>query len=184
MKVIGSNPSGLIVIEIDGVEISVPDNMTNPYRIKIWDEWEMGPPDPQTGERERVNTIPPYAPTGPTAADVDRERDRRIAAGFAFDGVHYQSRREDRENIAGASTAALAAIMAGAQPGDFRWANPDEDFAWIAADNSMHPMDAHTVFNFGKTALAHKQAHILAARTVKNMEEIPADYATNPAYWP
>lgn len=117
-----------------------------------------------------------------TSDEVDMERDRRISAGFVFAGKLYQSRPEDRENIAGASTAALAALVNGAQPGDYRWHGGDSDFCWIAADNSLTPMDAQTVFALGQAAMAHKQAHIFAARAVKDMEPIPADFADN-AYW-
>ena len=124
------------------------------------------------------------AGTAATAADVDAERDRRIASGFTFAGSMFQSRPEDRENIMGASTAALAAIMAGAQIGDYRWHGEDSDFQWIDASNEMHPMDAQTMFEFGRTAMAHKQAHIFAARAIKDLLPIPDDYASNPAYWP
>lgn len=119
----------------------------------------------------------------PTASEVDAERDRRIAAGFIFAGKLYQSRPEDRENIAGASTAALAALVNGAQPGDLRWHGGDSDFCWIAADNSLTPMDAQTMFAFGQAAMTHKQAHIFAARAVKDMEPIPAD-VTADELWP
>ncbi|MFT4162864.1 hypothetical protein [Shinella sp.] len=125
----------------------------------------------------------PGPPPAVTADMVDAERDSRIAAGFTFAGVFYQTRPEDRENIAGASTAALAAIVAGAQPGDLRWHGKPKDFEWIAADNSTHPMDAHTMFSFGEAALAHKADHIFAARELKNMDPIPLDYADN-GYWP
>lgn len=118
-----------------------------------------------------------------TAADVDRERDDRIAAGFVFAGKLYQSRPEDRENIAGASVAALAAIGAGAQPGDLRWHGGDSDFVWIAADNSLTPMDAQAMFVFGHAAMAHKQAMIFAARAIKDIDPIPADYADDQR-WP
>ncbi|MBA8798261.1 hypothetical protein FHW77_001967 [Agrobacterium sp. RC10-4-1] len=130
------------------------------------------------------NTPEPFAVTAPTEMEVDRERDRRIAAGFTFNGVVYQSRRQDRENIAGASTAALAAMVNGAQPGDFRWHGGDSDFEWIAADNSTHPLDAQTTFAMGQAAMAHKQAHIFAARALKDMDPIPADFASNDTYWP
>lgn len=119
----------------------------------------------------------------PSAADVDAERDRRISAGFVFAGKLYQSRPEDRENIAGASTAALAAMVNGAQPGDLRWHGGDSDFCWIAADNSLTTMDAQTMFAFGQAAMAHKQAHIFAARAVKDTDPIPADY-TDDGWWP
>ncbi|MFC4624244.1 hypothetical protein ACFO1V_03210 [Daeguia caeni] len=126
-----------------------------------------------------------YAPPPPpiTPDDVDAERDRRIAGGFIFGGVFYQTRPEDLENIAGASTAALAAIMNGAAPGDYRWHGSDTDFVWIAADNSTHAMDAQTLFAFGQAAMAHKQAHIFAARALKDQDPIPADY-TDDKYWP
>ncbi len=116
-------------------------------------------------------------------AAVDAERDRRIDGGFIFEGVEYQSRPEDRENIAGAATAALGAIMAGAQPGDLRWHGGAEDFAWIASDNTMHAMDAQTVYAFGQAAMAHKQAHIFAARTLKDADPIPGDFADD-QWWP
>jgi hypothetical protein len=125
----------------------------------------------------------PLPPPPPDTSHVDAERDRRIAAGFVFGGVEYQSRPDDRENIAGAAVAALGAMMTGAQPGDLRWHGGDSDFLWIATDNTTHAMDAQTVFAFGQAAMAHKQAMIFAARAIKDADPIPADY-TNDAYWP
>ncbi|EYR81368.1 DUF4376 domain-containing protein [Shinella sp. DD12] len=119
----------------------------------------------------------------PSEADVDAERDRRISAGFSFAGVIYQSRPGDRENIMGAGTAALGAMMQGALPGNLRWHGGDTDFAWIAADNSLNPMDAQTVYAFGLAAMAHKTAHIFAARAIKDANPVPADFADN-IYWP
>lgn len=113
---------------------------------------------------------------------VTVERDRRISAGFGFGENHFQSRPEDRENIAGASTAAFAAIVGGAQAGDYRWHGGDSDFAWIAEDNTPVPMDAHTTFALGRAAMAHKQGLIFAARALKDMTPIPADFATD-QYW-
>lgn len=125
--------------------------------------------------------LPP--PPEPTPDAIDAERDRRIAAGFTFAGKLYQSRPEDRENITGAALAALAAQMAGATTGDLRWHGGDSDFAWIAEDNSLTLMDAQTMFALGQTAMAHKQAHIFAARALKDAEVIPGDYQDD-AYWP
>lgn len=113
---------------------------------------------------------------------VDAERDRRIANGFDFNGVRYQSRPEDRENMAGASTAALAAIMNGAEPENYRWHGGDSDFEWIAEDNTLHKMDAQTMFALGQTAMRHKQSMIFNARNLKDMETIPEDFA-NDEYW-
>ncbi|MDA5627771.1 MULTISPECIES: DUF4376 domain-containing protein [Agrobacterium] len=178
MNVLGYTESGMIRAEMGEVEILVPDDISNRHRQMIA-EWE--------GEG---NTIPPYTAPGPSEPDVDAERNRRIDAGFVFEGVHYQSRAEDRENIAGAKAAATDAItLFGAEAGNFAWQQlldpgAPPEFRWIAADNDTHPMDAQTVMRFGYAALNHKQAHILAARTLKNMSPIPADYATNPDYWP
>ena len=116
-------------------------------------------------------------------ANIDAERDRRIDGGFEFQGVRYQSRPQDRENIAGAAVAALAAISAGAAIGDYRWHGGDSDFQWIAEDNTLHLMDAQTMFAFGQAAMAHKQSMIFAARALKDMAEVPADYADG-QYWP
>lgn len=114
---------------------------------------------------------------------VDAERDRRIAAGFVFNGVLYQSRAEDRENIAGAATAALGAIINGAAAGNYLWHGAASDFVWIAADNSKHKLDAATMYALGQAALAHKQAHIFAARALKDLSPIPADFAAD-RNWP
>lgn len=115
-------------------------------------------------------------------AAVTAERDRRIVAGFEFGEQFYQSRAEDRENIAGASTAAFAAISGGALVGDFRWLNVNADFAWISANNTLVPMDAQTMFAFGRAAMAHKQGLIFACRALKDMATIPADFAAD-QYW-
>ncbi len=76
-----------------------------------------------------------------------------------------------------------------AEPGNLAWQrlldpNAPPEFRWIAADNTTHAMDAQTAMQFGYAALNHKQAHIFAARALKNMAPIPADFAMNPAYWP
>lgn len=122
--------------------------------------------------------IPP-----PTPEAVDAERDQRITEGFEFGGTHYQTRDQDRENISGASVAALAAMMNGAQADDYRWHGGDTDFEWIATDNSTTKMDAQTMFAFGQAAMAHKQKHIFAARSLKDSDPIPTDY-TDDSYWP
>lgn len=103
------------------------------------------------------------------SGSVDAERDRRIDAGFEFEGVRYQSRPGDRENIAGAAVIALA--------------DPAYSTGWIAADNSVVEMDAPTLLRFGRAAADHKQALIFAARQLKDMQPIPADYADD-KWWP
>ena len=134
--------------------------------------------DGMTWTKAPAPALPP-----PTADQVNAERDRRIDRGVVFGGNLYQSRPEDRENISGASVAALSAIMIGAEAGDFFWHGGASAFAWIAADNSEHQMDAQTMVAFGQAAMAHKQAHIFAARAIKDTDPIPTDY-TGDSYWP
>lgn len=124
----------------------------------------------------------PAAPTV-TTDQVDAERDRRIDAGFTFNGKQYQTRQTDRENIAGAAQIAFMAIVGGAEPGNLRWADPDNDYVWIADDNTLVKMDAQTVVDFGKAAAARKTQLIYAARELKNMQPIPDDY-TDDKWWP
>ena len=129
----------------------------------------------------------PAAVVGP--AQVDAERDRRISAGFEFAGVRYQSRLPqdgkagDWEVFSGKALEALMAVLNGSQPGDLRWSDPAEDFAWIAADNSRVPMDAQTVIELAKAASAHRGRHTFAGSDLKQMTPIPADY-TDDQWWP
>ncbi|MNL12687.1 hypothetical protein D3C87_1335600 [compost metagenome] len=168
--------NGRFLIPANATMLPPPDEQAGFVRRFVGGAWGYSP----EGDTETPPTEEPVY----TPGMVDAERDRRIAAGFVFNGTVYQTRPEDRENIAGAATAALAAMVNGAQPGDFRWHGGDRDFEWIAADNTTHPLDAQSTFAMGQAAMAHKQVHIFAARTLKDMEPIPADFATNPAYWP
>lgn len=114
---------------------------------------------------------------------IDAERDRRQCSGFTFNGKRYQTRPDDRENIAGAASAALAAMMNGADHGDFRWHGGADDFEWIAEDNSTAKMDAQTMFTFGQAAMAHKSSMIFAARAMKDSDQIPEDFTAD-HHWP
>jgi hypothetical protein len=181
-----------------------PDPLENPAELDegVWllpsNATFIAPPDEYPGnlrvfdfalqrwgyiKPEDLGMEPEPEPLGPSASDVDVERDKRISIGVVFGGKIFQSAPANREDIAGAATLALAAIMAGAEEGNLRWADPDEDFEWIAADNSKLAMDAHMMFAFGKTALAWKKAHIFAARTLKDADPIPEDYQDD-SHWP
>jgi hypothetical protein len=127
---------------------------------------------------------PPDLASAATSQAVNTERDRRIDAGFMFLGYLFQNRPGDRENIAGAKSAATDAItMFHAEPGDLRWqrlidANaPDKDFAFIAADNTHVPLDAYQTMQLGYTAMLNKQRLIFAGNALKAMNPIPADFA-------
>ena len=119
----------------------------------------------------------------PVTADmVDRERDRRLVLDFTFNGVVFQRDAAAVKRINGAGTLALAAIIGGAQPGDLRWHGEDTDFAWIAKDNSLVTMDAQTTLAFGQAAAKVETLLVFAAKALKAMDPIPADYRDD-AYW-
>ncbi|MWK57166.1 DUF4376 domain-containing protein [Metapseudomonas otitidis] len=118
-----------------------------------------------------------------TSADVDGERDLRLASDVEFQGTLFQSRPIDRERITEAAQLAFMAVASGAKPGDLRWLDPEQDFTWIAADNTLVPMDAPTVVAFAKAMAARTQALVLAGRRLKDMDAIPSDY-TDDKWWP
>ena len=116
-------------------------------------------------------------------SEITSYRDQKIAEGFLFNGVMYDSRPEDQKRISGAALLAFMAITQGAQANDFYWNQEAEPFSWISKSNSLTQMDAPTVVGFGKKAAEHEKKHIFAARQLKDMNLIPKDY-TNPIYWP
>jgi hypothetical protein len=117
-----------------------------------------------------------------TSEDVNRERDRRLQL-FPFGGKQYDFNETSRIDIAGAGSLAQGAIIAGAQPGNLRWADDDTDFRWIAADNSSVTMDAQACFAFAQAAARWRADHIYAARALKDADPIPENY-TDDSHWP
>lgn len=113
----------------------------------------------------------------PSAFDVNTERDRRLAADFEFQGKLYQRDRVSLQRITGAATLAGFAIGQGAQPGNLRWANAEQDFGWIASDNTVTPMDAQTCFAFGQAAANVETRIVFAAAALRAMDPIPDDFA-------
>ena len=90
---------------------------------------------------------------------------------YQFEGNSFQFDPESRNNITGAGSLALAAIMGGASPGDLRWADPDEDFSWVATDNTKVPMDAPTMIAFASAGGTFAKRLIFKARDMKDRIE-------------
>lgn len=116
---------------------------------------------------------------------VDIERDRRTAMGFVYDGKAYQAENQSQiDDILGKMTDSLAAITIDqAKSGDLRWASPDYDFAWSAADGTLVPMDAQTCLAFTRSAVRRKTLLVGAGLALKAMNPIPVDYMDD-KYWP
>ena len=145
------------------------------------EEWFDVPiPEAASDESEVVEDQPLERST---KEKVDSERDYRLSAGFVFDGVVYQCSADDTANIAGAATAAVFAVISGAEAGDLRWHGGDTDFRWIALDNSTHVMDAQTVIAFARAAMARKEAFYFAGFNLKALPTLPEDYRDD-KYWP
>ena len=115
--------------------------------------------------------------------EVNEERDRRINAGFTFQGHLFDCDAAARQNISGAATLAIGAMASGALAGNLQWHGAADDFAWLAQDNVVVTMDAPSVFAFGAEAAEHVRVHVFAARVLKDMAQIPHDYQDD-SHWP
>jgi len=121
---------------------------------------------------------PDPVPVVYTAQNVNQERDRRLQQDFTFNGNQFQRDTVSLSRITGAATLAGFAVAGGAQEGNLRWANANQDFGWIASDNSVVPMDAQTCFAFGQAAAAVETAIVFAAKSLRELDPIP-----DPATW-
>lgn len=137
------------------------------------------PPAPQTGKIQAWDgtawgyidlapDVDPVIEAPSVSLAVNAERDRRLALGVLFEAVAFQTDETAIANITGASTGAITAIVSGAQHGDLRWADASRDFGWIATDNTVMPMDAFTMIEFGKVAMSYVFNVRLSARDLKD----------------
>lgn len=146
------------------VALAPPEPQENKFRVWTPNGWE---------QRDQPATFPT---TGTSVTEVNAERDRRLQLDFEFQGKMYQRDTTSLQRITGAATLAGFAVAAGALAGNLRWANPEEDFGWIAADNTVTPMDAQTCFAFGQAAAAVETRLVFAARALRGMNPIPENY--------
>lgn len=114
---------------------------------------------------------------------IDQERNKRIDYGFTWNGNVIQADADSRENISGASAAAIAYLASGGDPNTVFWTSPTTPFAWITRDNQIITLTALQMIDMGNTALSHKKNHIFSARVLKDMVPIPEDYYDD-KYWP
>lgn len=99
---------------------------------------------------------------------IDKIRDTRIDSGFSWNGMRFQSRPSDRENIMGASALAMAYIGAGGDPTETKWADHENDFEWILEDNGRTTLSAGDVISLFQAGVAFKSAQTFYARSLKD----------------
>lgn len=85
----------------------------------------------------------------PTAAHVDAERLRRLAAGFVFEGNTFQARDQDQADL-------VALIGDGGLTG------------WFSVSNEMVAMDTATLARFKQEMTAFRSRLRLAGRSIKD----------------
>jgi hypothetical protein len=101
-------------------------------------------------------------------AEVNTLRDEKMISDFTYDSVVYQADDLSQARLDRARASALAAIVGGAQPGDYRWHGQAQDFFWIAKDNSLNVMDAQTTLAFGNAMVAREGMLIAAGTAIKS----------------
>lgn len=122
-------------------------------------------------------TAPP-APE-PAGADIDAERERRIALGFTADigggeTVPVDTRNAvDFRNLNGLGTGSLSRMVAG----------NGTTFTFRGSDNVTRDLTPAQMNALAMQALAHVDAHYEAAWALKATSPLPADYADD-GYWP
>jgi hypothetical protein len=107
------------------------------------------------------------------AIEINRERNRRIAAGKVFDGIHVTGRDEDARNL---TNLALGAQM--------RMATGDTTTVILFrdGDNVDHELTPAEVLSLWQQSAAYVSALYAASWVLKAMEPIPADIAAD-QYW-
>jgi hypothetical protein len=166
---------GVFLIPGGAIEVEPPalkDGQRARWRNGAWviedaDAVEPPPPTPDATLAERKIAVRGW---------INAERDRRVRLPFGFGANRFDYDDASQKRITGAGALALIAITVGGKaPTDTRWHGGDEDFVWIAADNSLVPMDAATVLAFGQAAGAWDSAHVFAARVLKDAAEAAID---------
>ena len=161
--------------------VTCHEKMLVPPYVVLSDDHPLQSPEGWTWSSETDLLV--YTAPAITTDQVHTERDRRIDAGFTFQGHVFDCDAASRQNISGAAALALGATMQGALVGDLRWNGAADDFAWLTQANTAVTMDAQTVFAFGAAAAEHVRTHIFAARALKNTAPIPIDFDTD-SHWP
>lgn len=114
---------------------------------------------------------------------INVERNRRMNGVITFQDHTYEADQFSYDLIRDAHVVASNAIVEGAQPGDFRWSEPDSDFAWRDIAEVWVPMDAMTCVDFAERVISYRGSCVRHGMALKTMNPLPEDY-TDDKYWP
>lgn len=112
---------------------------------------------------------------------VNEERDRRLKLSFPFMGKMIQRDDVSLRRIQGAAQMATLAIISGTDPNSLQWVN-GQPLYWITEDNSTLMMSPAMTVAMGQAAAVIETRLVFAARSLKAMDPIPLDYASD-VYW-
>lgn len=184
----GNLPNGLTKVDIARLE-STGEKVLLVHPVQQPEHKEgyilvEGPPEERDGAfyQAWLYEPAPEAPL-PTFEDVNFERDRRLRGTIAYMGTVFDCDAASLQRITGAATLAGFAIGRGAAAGDLYWHGGPEPFVWISNENVPVEMDAFAMFKFGQVTAENETAHIVAARALKDMKEIPRDFQDD-KWWP
>lgn len=169
MNVIGYAEDGRIEIILDGVSMLVPDDMGNRHRQMVA-EWEAA--------GGVIAAYEPPPPRAPSKADVEAERDRRLARGFVFDfgdmrGVHFfGTTPKDMDGWKEVSEAADVRRRAGST-----------DPITISTETGVVEINPAEWDSILLASAAMRQPIWRASFTLAAMDPIPEDYAAD-THWP
>ena len=169
------------VIEIDGQQYSLPA-LAVQSSVHVWSKGSehcvytqaQGQPEeiPASSGWQKVDVLELEPDAEAVLGEQKRElckkadalRDSKIYSGIEFNGIRYQTRKSDLDNLAGKAVESL--MM------------PDSDQYWIAEDNSITTFSGAEFRGFAKAVSEHKSALIFAARNTKNTIINAPDYET------
>lgn len=137
---------------------------------EAWVAIDLDPPSPS----HIITNTSLWVIKSPENTDVNAERDTRLLRVY-FNGVEFQTRTKDILRLNGAFSKALAVLQ-----GIGTW---DEDFVWIASDDTKISMSMVDVIEFGQAVAKNEEVHVMAGNALKTMPNIPQDY-TDDKWWP
>ena len=170
-------PYFMIYAVATGLVRGVEDHPNSPVTTDQWGFISVDGPIATSRGDTVVNGV--YTPYAPTLADNKTAKiaaaetvfDGLIAAGFTYAGARYQIDSDSQTQLAAMSLMALGSIT---DPANSPWI---AGFYWIAGDNSHVPMDAPTMYAFGRAVASYVSAGVLRLRAIKDAIAGAADQA-------